>query len=514
MFRQTKRRTLGRRNFEDSKGSHIYAGNASMKNKELLETIYSNRLSFYSVPPFEEITLDEFEKWALDRLKVLIEIESSHLRNKTMKELESSIKPILEKHLPLSTNTKDLNQLVAERRKDHYSHYILRLAFCRSEDLRNRFVRAESTLFKLRYKMLSSQEQKQFINGLHLPWEAVNEEEKQTHFEQLLAACTVPIRGILSQETNVVVTNESVRAFCAKEQFLKVPFEFIPDLVSSHSIFMHKGFGYVPQFQQLSLIANQFVSQLTESLQITVRSIPKLDEDDRLLPVLNHISKGYIANEYQSNFKDGDADVGDINAETVQSKSVSQHYPLCMSHLMKGLNQEHHLKYLGRQQLSLFLKGIGLSVDEALKFWSFNFTKGPMNLEQFNKEYRYNFRHNYGLEGGRINYKPWDCHQILSKASPSRDEYHGCPYRDLTSEKLTMELNKMGITDQYDVNTIVDNSSRGDYTNACTKVFELTHKKEIEIATQKTKFDLSLITHPNLYFDRSRKLAKVVEETS
>ena len=31
-------------------------------------THYPNRLNFYSVPPLNEITLEEFELWAIDRL--------------------------------------------------------------------------------------------------------------------------------------------------------------------------------------------------------------------------------------------------------------------------------------------------------------------------------------------------------------------------------------------------------------------------------------------------------------
>ena len=50
-----------------------------------------------------------------------------------------------------------------------------------------------------------------------------------------------------------------------------------------------------------------------------------------------------------------------------------------------------------------FLKGIGLNVDEALKFWSSQFTKNnSMSLETFNKDYKYNIRHQYGLEGQEL----------------------------------------------------------------------------------------------------------------
>lgn len=117
-------------------------------------TDYPYRLNFYSVPPLNEVTLEEFELWAIDRLygesaksvlrkrytltsyaTVLGEIESSLYRNKTQKDMEVSLKPLFEKYLPLNSNTAQAArsvQLDYERKKDHYSHFILRLAFCRS----------------------------------------------------------------------------------------------------------------------------------------------------------------------------------------------------------------------------------------------------------------------------------------------------------------------------------------------------------------------------------------------
>ena len=66
----------------------------------------------------------------------------------------------------------------------------------------------------------------------------------------------------------------------------------------------------------------------------------------------------------------------------------------------------------------------------------------------------------------------------------------------------------MGISDQQELNGVVDDVSRHDYTVACTRVFELTHKKELE----KVKGSEGMhINHPNLYFDRSRQLEKKME---
>ncbi|KAG7885735.1 hypothetical protein KL938_000767 [Ogataea parapolymorpha] len=508
MFRKVKRRTDGRRNFDEIQaGESGYRRLGSKGFKDDL-SIYPHRLSFYKVPPFEEITLEEFETWAIDRLKVVLELESCVSRGKSFKDIEIIMKPLLSKLLPMNLPNRESTSLYLERKKDHYSHFILRLAFCRSEELRSRFIRAETLLFRLRFNMMSIQEQKDFVASLDLPWETVSEEEKQEFQSELMACCYNTARSILTQtveyQRTKKVTDEQVRAFLAAEKFYKIPFEFVPELVSTRQSFLRRGKAFVAQFQQLSLILTEFSKHLAEQLNVTMRALPTLDEDDRLIPVLNNLSRGYASMDYQSELGGSETNDGSVTAESVPS--LMKHMPLCMNRLMQGVMSDHHLKYQGRQQLSLFLKGIGLSAEEALRFWQIQFTSGPgsMSIERFNKEYKYTFRHNYGLEGGRINYKPWDCRTILSKPRPSKNEYHGCPYRDLHRDQLADQLQKMGLDQGARLDDVLELSDRGEYQVACTKVFELLHGEKIDALLKNgDTVDETSITHPNLYYSRS-----------
>lgn len=120
MFKRAKNKPAARRHFgpEISKDSD-----------------YPLRLSFYSRPPTLEITIEDFQSWAIDRLIVLGEIESALYRNKSLSEMNNLIKSLTDRYLPLSSNTSRPlkgDHLELERRKDHYSHFILRLAFCKS----------------------------------------------------------------------------------------------------------------------------------------------------------------------------------------------------------------------------------------------------------------------------------------------------------------------------------------------------------------------------------------------
>ena len=46
-----------------------------------------------------------------------------------------------------------------------------------------------------------------------------------------------------------------------------------------------------------------------------------------------------------------------------------------MRHLHESLREEHHLRHFGRLQYGLFLKSIGITLDQALQFWREEFIK-------------------------------------------------------------------------------------------------------------------------------------------
>lgn len=90
-----------------------------------------------------------------------------------------------------------------------------------------------------------------------------------------------------------------------------------------------------------------------------------------------------------------------------------KHFPPCMKALMTSLRNKHHLKHFGRLQLGLFIKGLGLNMDEAYTFWKTEFTK-KMDGDKFEKGYGYNIRHMFGKEGKKNDYKPWNCNKVIN----------------------------------------------------------------------------------------------------
>ena len=90
--------------------------------------------------------------------------------------------------------------------------------------------------------------------------------------------------------------------------------------------------------------------------QLTAKNLPRLDEDERLSPVLTHLATSFLtglsASEYDGQ-KDGDGTI--VTAEMIDD-IARKHFPPCMRHLYERLKGDRHLKHFGRLQLGLFLK--------------------------------------------------------------------------------------------------------------------------------------------------------------
>lgn len=118
---------------------------------ENLEQNYKHNVLLYRLPPTEDIKIQEFEDLALERLKVLRILEQA--QTKGLRFLSDDWKEYvhdefsregLKGYLRLCTNggntttnnaSKHEFELQA-RRRDYISHFILRLAYCRTQELK------------------------------------------------------------------------------------------------------------------------------------------------------------------------------------------------------------------------------------------------------------------------------------------------------------------------------------------------------------------------------------------
>ena len=123
-----------------------------------------------------------------------------------------------------------------------------------------------------------------------------------------------------------------------------------------------------------------------------------------------------------------------------------------MRTLHEALRRDHHLKHGGRQQYGLFLKGIGVSLEDAMVFWKQEFLQ-KIDEDKFNKNYRYNIRHNYGKEGKQTNYTPYGCTKIITEMVGA-GEFHGCPYKQMPKDILKSKLISYGLRSERKIHNL------------------------------------------------------------
>ncbi|XP_061141811.1 DNA primase large subunit [Syngnathus typhle] len=438
------------------------------------EELYGLPLQFYGQPPLENISLTEFETFAVERLKLLKTVENCgvsyvKLSEQYIKKLDSEFKNL---NFPYRVDSSGPSEY-EKRRKDHISHFILRLAYCQTEDLRRWFIQQEVDLMRYRFNDLNSKLKLEFLHKNNLQYDAISIEEKRALQDKLVNS-SYGVSGTTVEE----------------QDFYKVPFQDALDLVRTRKVYLKSGYVYIPQQDIVTIVLNDFRTGLSKALALTARSLPAVHSDERLQPLLNHLSHSYLGQDYSIQ-----KNVGKISLEQIDSLS-GKSFPLCMRQLHQSLRENHHLRHGGRMQYGLFLKGIGLSLEQALQFWRSEFIRGKVDADKFDKAYAYSIRHMFGKEGKRTDYTPFSCMKVIMSNPPSQGDHHGCPFRHCDPELLKQKLQSYKVSPNG-ITQILDLVKGMHYQLACQKYFELTHNVE------DANFSLS---HPNQYFVESQKV--------
>lgn len=132
---------------------------------------------------------------------VLKTLEVGKLRNRPNEEYNKDIQQALDMHLPLHS---DGDQIMEERRKDHISHFVLRLVYCQTEESRRWFLQQEHALFKYahypysnfsvrltvyvlcgrsnryRFEQESTEGKRRFLKMANLDWKVVSRKDKRS----------------------------------------------------------------------------------------------------------------------------------------------------------------------------------------------------------------------------------------------------------------------------------------------------------------------------------------------
>ncbi|WKX90089.1 hypothetical protein Q1695_009154 [Nippostrongylus brasiliensis] len=455
---------------------HGIRNNASrIKISSTQRSPYSCNLQLYDVPPSEEIGIDEFDDIAIERVKVLKAVEDIKERYSWgTDEFKTAMTRELSKLMPIAAGTSMPSDVERARRRDVIGHFILRLAFCRSPESTKWLITQEVDLFRFRFMNETRSNIISFLKDNNVNLDVVGKAEQEELLGDLAAGC-----GTSIDQTS-------------KVDFWKVDFVAALELVRRRRVLVRHGYAYIP-FSDLVVITSAILrTNMTAAMARAFKHLAVVEEESRLLPRLARLANNaYSGKQYAGMEHDGK-----VTRQMIDGLCATS-FPPCMRQIHYRLRTDHHLRHGARRQYGLFLKALGLSLDEALAFMREEFTK-KIDSDKFEKQYAYNIRHMYGKEGRRVNYPAFPCSTIILGNPPASGDCHGCPFKHLDHQLLSQRMEKDGLNREQ-VGQIVNYSKASAYDKACARYFEYTHKMEEGALGH-------VITHPNNYYEMSQEV--------
>ncbi|XP_034941986.1 DNA primase large subunit-like [Chelonus insularis] len=456
------------------------------KENNNYQELYPHDISMYTEYPKHTVQLHHFFELGLERRQILklVELVLNRSDLKTVEERKLALKSALRrdgynyaaKLLTGAGCTSHTDMELEARKRDVLSHFILRLAYSQSPDYKKWFIVMEVEYMKLRITSLNNEGMAKLLAINNFTYHPISQEEKDELREELNASTA---KMSLIDNTD----------------FYKVPFTKVLDLVRARKVYLKKGMAYTPQSELSTLFISQYKRHLTKAIEVVTSCFYDLQGDERIFEYLKNLP---------SYFPEADRTIWSTTETSIDGLDDLSRtsYPLCMRTLHEALRINHHLKNSGRVQYALFLKGIGVKLEDSLHFWRAEFTK-KIDGEKFEKQYAYTIRFLYGKTGSQRNYTPMGCTKIINSIAGA-GEYHGCPYRLMDNDTLKKKLTSYGIQ-ATDVNEIAGLAKEHHYQLACAKYFEVTHKTPPE----------NPVMHPNAYFSDSQNIiAKITGVSS
>lgn len=202
------------------------------------------------------------------------------------------------------------------------------------------FVDREIELFRLKLDSLTVPEKLNFLKANNLNYTSQNYHEIQSE-----------IRGSDDYVDDQPSEAENV-------QFFKVKFTDVLNLISTRSCILKNGHAYVTDLS--SIIETIHRTFMEKGLSSTYRMMNVIKQDVRITDLLKTIHNSRPGHGWESN---------DENFNFIESVDYlsTKYFPLCARMCHESLREKHHLKYFGRNQYQLFLKGIGVSLEDSLQ---------------------------------------------------------------------------------------------------------------------------------------------------
>eukprot|EP00922_Rhytidocystis_sp_ex-Travisia-forbesii_P065797 GHVS01097731.1.p1 GENE.GHVS01097731.1~~GHVS01097731.1.p1 ORF type:complete len:585 (-),score=88.98 GHVS01097731.1:144-1736(-) len=392
---------------------------------------------------------------------------------------------------------------------DSQSHFILKLAYSQDKDRQDWLVRQECKLmqiklFSLKRRFASSMMPSGSVSALQqfMRENNMNFAEMESPYakgKSMYGGTADPDVLVWMNATEFRLDPRS-GVTVGPMYLYKVP--FYPDgssLVRSRRAYVHGGIVYVWPEDIDSVIMSRFRRHLLDAfavLETKQAAVQEVFEDGRVGQFLKALPRAYIGEEFSRQMSEKDED---RLTPAIINKVYVRSFPPCMRRLYAQYLHDHHLRHGGRQQLWLFFKGAGMTMEENLQ------TNRQMwqDPSKFDKEHKYNIRHLYGQEGKRVNYPPLACNSIISPPQvPGPQDFHGCPFRHFDEDPLKRLMYSYGLSSRG-VHAVMDMTKSRQPQMACVEYFKHTHPGATADGVG---------NHPNMYFRESRGYCRKQQE--
>eukprot|EP00397_Hematodinium_sp_SG-2012_P008764 GEMP01008833.1.p1 GENE.GEMP01008833.1~~GEMP01008833.1.p1 ORF type:complete len:504 (-),score=94.41 GEMP01008833.1:1755-3266(-) len=434
-------------------------------------------LTFYSVSPQYDVTIREFEGFAIDRLKVL------HAVDRNMKsdfplterdpELEKKMIPELKKaglYLTIPRDNEDRQNFLTAKerylRRDQVSHFVLRLAFCKNRESREWFIKNEKKLLQLRAVMLTMPQRQAFYASTGF-----------FNFRQF-EGTAAELADLQRMTTGARIYGRVGQPSTLDDTFYAIPFTLIPaHFIAKRKVVLKKQIAFVPNTQFTQLVQERFKRHLDDQLNVAFDALPKAMSDPRVSSFLKGLQDCgqtlFVAKPLRYSEDSGEK-LTLMNFEIVYQRS----FPPCMRRLVETprLPRGARLKHQGKLQLRPFLKDAGLDLEDSLAWWRQEVLRDKeMSSDKFTKNHVYDIEHTYGKKGHMKEQNSFGCATILNFPYPSVGQVHGCPFKHMETEPLFTMLKSWGLPESS-LAEIDDHLSNGKhYQLACQDYFRATH---------------------------------------
>ncbi|MEA2071347.1 MAG: hypothetical protein U9O98_08660 [Asgard group archaeon] len=210
------------------------------------------------------------------------------------------------------------------------------------------------------------------------------------------------------------------------QETIAVHFSCVPKMVSNRSALLVNGwvFGTINDFA--NSIKRKFEKMLRDRIKETGE---KMDRTAR--SAVREIQEELGKIIYEMAKSSGKVDMSIYDFYHRQDL-----FPQCMLDLYNEVMSKGHLGHNERFQLGLFLKKMGMPLQEQMRFWYRNAVDNAgISFDQFERgNAGYIIRHMYGLEGGETDYNAPGCERI-------QGEYY-CTFLHQSIDKIDKNIRK------------------------------------------------------------------------